>query len=100
MPMKSTDSVPRVVPTGGGLGAEIRGVELRRLGDEAFGAIHRAWLDNLVLLFRGQYRRRATQDGSANAEPERMRSLGAEDNFGIAGSPRINSHRRLSCGTT
>jgi taurine dioxygenase len=54
MPMKSTDSVPRVVPTGGGLGAEIRGVDLRRLGDEAFGAIHRAWLDNLVLLFRGQ----------------------------------------------
>ena len=45
---------PLVVPTGGGLGAEIRGVDLRRLGDNAFAAIQQAWLDNLVLLFRGQ----------------------------------------------
>jgi taurine dioxygenase len=43
-----------VILTGGGLGAEIRGVDLRRLADEVFAAIHRAWLDNLVLLFRGQ----------------------------------------------
>jgi taurine dioxygenase len=43
-----------VLPTGGGLGAEIRGVDLRRLGDDAIAEIHRAWLDNLVLLFRGQ----------------------------------------------
>jgi taurine dioxygenase len=52
--MKSTDGVPVIVPTGGGLGAEIHGVDLRRLGDDAFAAIHRAWLDNSVLLFRGQ----------------------------------------------
>ena len=52
--MKSTDGVPIVVLTDGGLGAEIRGVDLRRLEDDAFAAIHRAWLDNLVLLFRGQ----------------------------------------------
>lgn len=45
---------PLVVPTGGGLGAEIRGVDLRRMGEDAFAAIRRAWLDNLVLLFRGQ----------------------------------------------
>jgi taurine dioxygenase len=45
---------PQVVPTGAGLGAEIRGVDLRHLGDDAFAAIRRAWLDNLVLLFRGQ----------------------------------------------
>jgi taurine dioxygenase len=43
-----------VIPTGGGLGAEIRGVDLRRLADGAFAAIHGAWLDHLVLLFRGQ----------------------------------------------
>jgi len=43
-----------VVPTDGGLGAEIRGVDLRRLDEDAFAAIRRAWLDNLVLLFRGQ----------------------------------------------
>jgi taurine dioxygenase len=52
--MKSTDGVAVVLPTGGGLGAEIRGVDLRRLGDDAFGAIYRAWLDHLALLFRQQ----------------------------------------------
>jgi hypothetical protein len=36
MQLKSTDSVSLVVPTGGGLGAEIRGVDLRRLGDDVF----------------------------------------------------------------
>jgi len=43
-----------VFPTDGGLGAEIRGLDLRRLGDNAFAAVQQAWLDNLVLLFRGQ----------------------------------------------
>jgi taurine dioxygenase len=46
--------VPLVVPTGGGLGAEIRGVDLRRLRADGFAEIHRAWLDNSVLLFRDQ----------------------------------------------
>lgn len=40
--------------TVGGLGAEIRDVDLRVLDDATFKAIHQAWLDNLVLLFRGQ----------------------------------------------
>jgi taurine dioxygenase len=52
--MKSTDGVATVSPTGSGLGAEIHGLDLRRLGDGAFGAIHRAWLNHLVLLFRRQ----------------------------------------------
>jgi taurine dioxygenase len=52
--MTPQDGIPVVVPTGGGLGAEIRSVDLRRLGDDAFAAIHRAWQDHLVLLFRGQ----------------------------------------------
>jgi taurine dioxygenase len=43
-----------VVPSGASLAAEIRGVDLRRIGDAEFAAIHRAWLDHLVLLFRGQ----------------------------------------------
>ena len=51
--MQVTDT-PLVIPTGRGLGAEICGVDLRRLGEAAFAAIQRAWLDNLVLLFRGQ----------------------------------------------
>ena len=42
------------VPTGGALGAEVTGVNLRDVDDETFATIHRAWLDHLVLLFRGQ----------------------------------------------
>jgi taurine dioxygenase len=41
-------------PTGGGLGAEIRGIDLRDLDEDRFAALHRAWLDNLVVLVRGQ----------------------------------------------
>jgi taurine dioxygenase len=41
--------------TVGGLGAEIRDIDLRLLDDTIFKAIHQAWLDNLVLLFRGQH---------------------------------------------
>jgi len=36
------------------LGAEIGGVDLRTIDDAGFARIHRAWLDHLVLLFRGQ----------------------------------------------
>ncbi|MBV8870957.1 MAG: TauD/TfdA family dioxygenase, partial [Acetobacteraceae bacterium] len=43
-----------VVPTGAALGAELRGVDLRALDDPTFAAIHRAWLDHLVVLVRGQ----------------------------------------------
>ncbi len=42
------------VPTGAALGAEVHGVDLRRLDDAQFAAIYRAWLDHSVLLFRGQ----------------------------------------------
>lgn len=43
-----------VVPTGAALGAEVRGVDLRTIDDDAFGAIHGAWLTHQVLLFRDQ----------------------------------------------
>ena len=36
------------------LGAEIDGVDVRALEDSSFAAIHRAWLDHQVLLFRDQ----------------------------------------------
>jgi taurine dioxygenase len=43
------------VPLAPSLGAEIRGVDLSRdLSDAEFAAVHRAWLDRLVLVFRGQ----------------------------------------------
>jgi taurine dioxygenase len=43
-----------VAPTGAVLGAEIRGFDLRQISDTEFAAIHQAWLDHSVLLFRGQ----------------------------------------------
>ena len=46
--------MPVVAASGRGLAAEIRGIDVRRLETGAFAAIERAWLDHLVLLFRGQ----------------------------------------------
>jgi taurine dioxygenase len=43
-----------VKPTGAALAAEIAGVDLKHIDDGIFAAIHRAWVDHLVLLFRGQ----------------------------------------------
>ena len=43
-----------IQPSGQALAAEIRNVDLREIDDVDFAAIHRAWLDHLVLLFRGQ----------------------------------------------
>jgi taurine dioxygenase len=44
----------KVVPTGAALGAEIGGVDLRRVDAGVMLAVHRAWLTHQVLLFRGQ----------------------------------------------
>jgi taurine dioxygenase len=43
-----------VTPLGGTLGAVVGGVDLREVDERAFDAIHQAWLDHLVLLFRDQ----------------------------------------------
>ncbi|GGG37406.1 TauD/TfdA family dioxygenase [Caldovatus sediminis] len=43
-----------VVPSGAALGADVRGVDLRRVDDAAFAVIRRAWLGHKVLRFRGQ----------------------------------------------
>jgi taurine dioxygenase len=43
-----------IIPTGKPLGAELRGVDLRQISSDEFAAIYRAWLDHLVILFRGQ----------------------------------------------
>jgi taurine dioxygenase len=43
-----------VSPSRGGVGAEVLGIDLRRLGDATFAAIEAAWVRHSVLLFRGQ----------------------------------------------
>ena len=43
-----------VVPMKAALGAEIRGVDLAKLDDATFDALHAAWLDHILLVFRGQ----------------------------------------------
>ena len=44
----------KVAPTGKALGAEVSGVDLKAITDPEFAALHRAWLDHLVVLLRGQ----------------------------------------------
>jgi taurine dioxygenase len=41
-------------PTGGGVGAEVKGLDLRRIDAATFATIDRAWIEHQVLLFRGQ----------------------------------------------
>jgi taurine dioxygenase len=48
------DHLLTITPTGAALGAEVSGVDVRTMDDETFAAIHRAWLDYQVLLFRRQ----------------------------------------------
>jgi taurine dioxygenase len=52
--MRSATTRVEIVPSGKTLGAEIRGVDLRNIKEGEFAAIHRAWLDRLVVLLRGQ----------------------------------------------
>ena len=43
-----------VVPMPAALGAEIRGIDLNEMDDRTFESIHDVWLDNVLLVFRGQ----------------------------------------------
>jgi taurine dioxygenase len=43
-----------VIPSGGGLGAEVKGVDLRHLGDAGFARVMQAWHNHSALLFRNQ----------------------------------------------
>ena len=44
----------QIIPTGKALGAEIHGIDVRKINDDEFESIYRAWLDHQVLLFRDQ----------------------------------------------
>src|SRR4051812_42237269 len=43
-----------VIPTQAMLGAEVRCGDLRQLDDDGIAALRQAWLDNLVIVIRGQ----------------------------------------------
>ena len=43
-----------ITPTGAALGADIEHLDLKNITDQDFAIIHRAWLDHLVVRFRGQ----------------------------------------------
>jgi taurine dioxygenase len=43
-----------VVPARAALGAEVRGIDLKTIDDATFARLHAHWLDNLLLVFRGQ----------------------------------------------
>jgi len=72
MATAQADTGIRVQPSGDTLGADISGVDLSRMDDALFGEIRRAWLDHLVLRFRGQ-----TLDDDALADFSRR--IGALD---------------------
>jgi taurine dioxygenase len=43
-----------IVPTGAALGAEVRGIDLKAIGERQFVALERAWQAHQVILLRGQ----------------------------------------------
>ena len=43
-----------IVPARAALGAEVRGVDLRQLDDATFARLHDSWLEQVLLVFRGQ----------------------------------------------
>ena len=43
-----------MIPTGAALGAEVRGIDLRRLDEAAFARVVQAWHDHSVVLVRDQ----------------------------------------------
>ena len=52
---EGVEQIVRTAPTGAALGAVIEGVDLSRpLDDETFAAVHAAWIEHGVVVFRGQ----------------------------------------------
>lgn len=46
--------VPKIIPSGKGCGAEVHGIDLARLDDDAVDVLKRALLEHLVVVVRGQ----------------------------------------------
>ena len=84
---------PRIAPVDAALGAEIHGVDLRRIDDAAFKVIHDAWLANILLVFRGQtltandvvnlVRRFGTPVTSSNLHKRNLKERAANELFNL-----------------
>jgi taurine dioxygenase len=77
-----------IVPVAAPLGAEIRGVNLTRVDDETFDQIRRAWLDNLVLMFRNQ----TLSDDQQMEFSKRFGVLDEVPIVGVGQKPRDNKY--------
>jgi taurine dioxygenase len=51
---RGTKTEFQIVETDAALGAEIRGIDLRKIDDATFAKVHKTWLDQVMLVFRGQ----------------------------------------------
>lgn len=80
------------------LGAEVRGVDLRSVDDRAFGDNRKVWLENLVIVIRGQQ----LSDDHLIRFSERFGMLDDDlrpsRDFGVSGEPHQRSAavRRVS----
>lgn len=71
-----------ITPLSDALGVEVSGIDLRReMDEETFEAIHDAWIDNVIVLFRGQDLSDEDQERYCNrfGELELVRSTRAQD---------------------
>ncbi|MGQ0524303.1 MAG: TauD/TfdA dioxygenase family protein [Betaproteobacteria bacterium] len=53
-PVARAQSAIEIVALPAALGAEVRGLDLRTLDETNFGRLHKAWLEHVMLVFRGQ----------------------------------------------
>ena len=81
-----------VVPTDAALGAEIQGIDLKRLDEAMFEQIHEAWLDHVLLVFRGQTL-------AAEDLVNLVRRFGTPVTSSICISATSKSALRISCST-
>ena len=44
----------KILPASAALGAEVHGIDLKCIDEGTFEALHEAWLDNVMLVFRDQ----------------------------------------------
>jgi taurine dioxygenase len=85
-PLKSTRMLFESLPYA--LGAFVTGADLRRLDDNTFAALHAAWLDNLVIVIRGQQ----IADDDLTAFSARFGALDEVPIVSKGQAPRYNKH--------